>query len=128
MTLRARAYPPRVPGRMNRTEAAYADHLEVRRLAGEIASWRFEEIGLRLANGCFYYPDFWVILSDGKIEVHEVKALRKKKTKTGFERRVHFEDDALVKWKTAAESFTEFRFLAVYKGAMGNWEEMEYQA
>lgn len=125
--IRARAYPPRQPGRMNKTEAAYAEHLELRRLAGEIISWRFEEIGLRLANGCFYYPDFEVILPDGGIEIHDVKGRRRKKHGGVVVEKIHVEDDALVKLKVAAAMFSEFRFFAVSRRRNGPWEFEEYK-
>ena len=106
---------PRQPGTMNSTEAAYAGHLEIRRQAGEIALWRFESFKLRLAKSTYYSPDFEVVLSDGLIELHEVK---------GFWR-----DDARVKIKVAAETFQEFRFLAVRKlpkKAGGGWKFEEF--
>lgn len=102
-----------VRGRMNKTEAAYAENLELRRMAGEVVAWRFEDVGLRLADRTLYYPDFQVILSDGTVEFHEVKG--------------HWMDDARVKWKAVAERFPEFRFLAVKKKG-GGWEFEEYGA
>ena len=100
-----------VRGRMNKTEAAYAAHLELLKLAGDVTAWRFEEVGLRLADNTFYYPDFQVISMDGIVEYHEVKG--------------HWMDDARVKWKAVAEKFPEFRFLAVKK-KKGEWEIEEY--
>jgi hypothetical protein len=93
-------------GRMNKTEAAYAGELEIRRLAGEIAWYRFEAIKLRLAAKTFYTPDFLVVLADGEVQFHEVK---------GFWR-----DDARVKIKVAAEQFP-FVFIAIHK-TKGGWE------
>lgn len=91
---------------MNKTEAAYAYELELRRLAGEIAWYRFEAIKLRLAAKTFYTPDFLVVLADGEVQFHEVK---------GFWR-----DDARVKIKVAAEQFP-FAFIAIRK-TKGGWE------
>jgi hypothetical protein len=90
---------------MNRTEAAYAEHLEARRRAGAIEWWKFESFRLRLAERTWYVPDFAVMIIDDArgswaLEFHEVK---------GFWR-----DDARVKIKVAAEAFP-FRFLAVQK-------------
>ena len=95
-------------GKMNRAEAAYAADLEVRKRAGEILDWWFEAVTLRLADkpegtklrGTTYTPDFMVQLADGTISFHEVK---------GFAR-----DDAVVKFKAAAEKFP-FHFLWVQK-------------
>lgn len=58
---------------MNRTEMAYANHLEHRRLAGEILWWGFHIFRVPLADRSWYTPDFVVQLPDGSLEVHEVK-------------------------------------------------------
>lgn len=92
-------------GQMNKTEAAYAARLESLKLAGEIADYRFECIKLRLADNTFYAPDFMVLRPDGAFEVHEVKG--------------HWEDDARVKIKVAAELYP-FKFIAARK-VKGAW-------
>lgn len=85
-------------GQMNKTESAYAQHLETRKAAGEILWYRFEGLKLRLADNTFYSPDFAVMLVDGSLECHEVK---------GF-----WQDDARVKIKVAADQYP-MRFIAV---------------
>ncbi|HTG26069.1 MAG TPA: DUF1064 domain-containing protein [Reyranella sp.] len=75
-------------GAMNKMEASYGELLEQRRIRGEVASYAFEAVKLKLAPLTFYTPDYRVILVDGTEEYHEVK---------GF-----WEDDARVKIKTAA--------------------------
>jgi hypothetical protein len=85
-------------GALNKTEAAYAETLKLRMVAGDVAWFRFEGLKLRLADNTFYTPDFAVMLSSGQIECHEVK---------GF-----WTDDARVKIKVAADQYP-FRFLAV---------------
>lgn len=105
----------RAPGEMNRLEAKYAEHLELRKQAGEIADYRFDAFKLRLADKCFYTPDFFVMLPDGVIEVVEVKG--------------HWEDDARVKIKVAAETFWWFTFIAVTavsKKHGGGWNREEF--
>lgn len=97
-------------GQKNKTEAAYGGLLELRKQAGEVLWYRFEGIKLRLADGCFYSPDFAVMLADGTMEIHEVKG--------------HWEDDARVKIKVAAEMYP-FRFIAV-KHVKGRWETEEF--
>jgi hypothetical protein len=87
-------------GSMNKTEAAYSQHLEALKQAGMIARWDFEPEKLRLADRTFFTPDFRVILADGTIQFHEVKG--------------HWEDDARVKIKVAAEMHP-YEFLAVQK-------------
>ena len=67
--------PPAVAGRyalgrlprgtMNKTEAAYADHLELQRHAGEVLWFKFEPLKFRLADATFYQPDFMLLTKDG---------------------------------------------------------------
>jgi hypothetical protein len=87
-------------GRMNKTEAAYSQHLEGMKIAGVVLWFEFEAVTLRLADRTRYTPDFAVLLATGAFELHEVKG--------------HWQDDARVKIKLAAERFP-FRFLAVRK-------------
>ena len=98
-------------GQMNKTEEKYSNYLENLKRAGEIIWYSFDAINLRLADKCFYKVDFFVLLKNGELEAHEVKG--------GF-----FEDDALVKIKTAAEKFP-FRFISV-RIVKGNWEVREF--
>lgn len=104
----------RQPGRMNNTEARYAAELEIRKRGGEVLWYDFDAIKLRLADNTFYTPDFLVMLADGTLEVHEVKG--------------HWEDDARVKVKVAADKFP-LRFVAVTERAKklgGGWEREEF--
>lgn len=87
-------------GTMNKTEAAYADHLTLLKHAGEIEWFKFEAMKFRLADKTFYTPDFIVLLRDGFLEAHEVKG--------------HWEDDARVKIKVAA-SIYPLKFIAITK-------------
>ena len=104
-------------GQMNKTEQAYYDLLRLREIAGEVAWYKFEGVKLRLADNTFYSPDFAVMLTNGEIEMHEVKGAR-----------VIFQDDAKVKVKVAADEYP-FRFLVAYpvaKSRGGGWEIDEY--
>lgn len=95
---------------MNKTEKAYADHLETRRLAGEIISWHFETYTLKIAADCRYTPDFMVIMPDGTMQFHEVKG--------------YWMDDAKVKIKVAARNLPHI-FIAVRK-TKGGWEYTDF--
>lgn len=107
---RVRALGRMKQGAMNKTEAAYARILEMRKAAGEVAWYKFEGLKFRLANNTFYTPDFAVMLADGQIELHEVK---------GF-----WTDDARAKTKIAADMYP-FQFVAVYmKGAAFSYENI----
>ena len=97
------------PGQMNKTEAAYAAHLESLKAAGEIVWYVFESLTFKLADDTRYTPDFAVMLSSGQMQAHEVK---------GF-----WQDDARVKIKVAAAKFP-FEFIAVKAKAKkdgGGW-------
>lgn len=85
-------------GQMNKTEAAYAAHLEVQKSLGDILWYKFEGVKVRLADNTFYTPDFAVMTHDGSLEMHEVKG--------------HWQDDARVKIKVAADQYP-FKFIAV---------------
>jgi len=86
-------------GAMNKTEAEYSQMLELRKRAGDIAWWAFEPFKIRLADRTSYDVDFGVMLTNGELEVHEVKG--------GF-----ITDDGRVKVKIAAEHFPARFFIA----------------
>lgn len=112
---KARARFPR--GTMNKTEAAYAAQLELRKRAGEIADYRFEALTLQLADRTTLTVDFLVIKPDGLIELHE--------TKGGFMR-----EDSWIKLKVAATLLPWFRFVLVRKSgtkATPIWSAQEVQ-
>jgi hypothetical protein len=96
---------------MNRTEEAYAFRLDA---DPAVVWWAFEPIKFRLAPSTFYTPDFLVQWSDGTMQVHEVKG--------------HWEDDARVKIKVAAERFPMFMFVGVTRGKKGEpvWRYEEF--
>jgi hypothetical protein len=93
-------------GTMNKTETAYASHLDLRRLDGDVLWYKFEGIKLRLADNTFYTCDFPLMRRDGSMEMHEVK---------GF-----MADDANVKIKVAA-SIYPFQFYIIRKAKIG-WD------
>ncbi len=84
-------------GKMNKTEAAYAKHLEEQKQAGTVLWYKFEAMKFRLADNTFYTPDFMVLNGKSEMEAHEVK---------GF-----WLDDGRAKIKIAASLFP-FRFIA----------------
>lgn len=103
-------------GEMNATEKRYAQHLEERKRAGDVAWYRFEGMKFRLADNTFYTPDFDVMLASGQLEAHEVKG--------------HWQDDARVKIKIAADMYP-VRFIAVTvrpKKSGGGWSFEDFSA
>ena len=98
-------------GAMNKTEEAYAAHLESLRSIGLVAWYKFEGVKLRLADNTFYSPDFAVMTASGVMQMREVK---------GF-----MMDDANVKIKVASAMFP-FEFIVVRaksKREGGGWSE-----
>ncbi len=96
-------------GVMNKTEQAYADHLEMLKSTGFVLWYAFEGMTFKIAEGCRYTPDFMVMNSALQLECHEVK---------GFWR-----DDGRVKIKAAADKFP-VKFIGVTqkpKKAGGGW-------
>lgn len=91
---------------MNKTERLYSEELELMRLAGSIRQWKFGSLKLRLADRTWYHPDFVVVMPSGWICLDEIK---------GFER-----EDAVVKFKVAAEMYPYFRFRMI-KRIDGRW-------
>ncbi len=101
-------------GKMNKTEAEYAQYLELQKHSGNILWYKFEGIKFRLGDACHYSPDFAIMRSDNSMEIHEVK---------GFWR-----DDAKVKIKIASEMYP-FKFIAIKKlpkKSGGGWSIQEF--
>lgn len=93
-------------GEMNKTEKAYSEHLDAQIAAGEIHSWWFEAVTLRLSRPeqgqpARYAPDFLVLMPDGVTYLDDVKS-------GGF-------DDfaAGVRIKCAAEQYPLWKFRIV---------------
>ena len=81
-----------VAGRMNRLEQRFLTEIvEPWEASGDVKYWHFEAVNLRLADKTWWKPDFWVVLANGKQLAAEVKG--------------HWEDDARVKIKLAAEIY-----------------------
>lgn len=102
-------------GEMNKTEEAFAAHLEARKQAGEILWWKFEGIKLRLADNTFLTTDFNVMAADGVLEMWEIKG--------GL-----WQDDSRAKTKIAA-SLYPFRFfgaMPIAKKNGGGWKVEEF--
>lgn len=105
------------PGHMNKTEAAFARHLEAEKQAGRVLEYYFEPFRLRLAAATFYSPDFLVLTPAHFLEVIEVKG--------------HWEDDARVKIKVAAKLFWWMTFKAVrpkHRKQGGGWSIEEIRS
>ena len=93
---------------MNKLEKKYADNLDLKRLAGEIVSWKYEPREFELAHRCTYTPDFAVYKNNGEIEYHE--------TKGG-----HTWEDSWIKLKITARLFPQYRFVLVKWDPKKGW-------
>jgi len=98
-----------VPGQMNKTEAAYAEHLALLLRAGDILWWKFEAVTLKLAPDLRWTPDFLVMLGDGSLELHDTKG--------------HMELHARAKMLVVAHTWPFV--VRVVKRAGGGWEVKE---
>lgn len=101
--------------KMNKLEAAYAQQLELERLAGRWVWWGYEVIKLRLASGAYYTPDFALIDAGGHLVIHETKG--------------HWREAAKVRIKVAAELYPFFQFVAVTRQRRkegGAWTFKQY--
>lgn len=116
MTTSTRTRPSPIPRRttgQNRTEREYATRLEVLRRSGELLSWEFEAVKLRIGpprSRCWYSPDFLVV-TEKEIQLHEVKG-------------TYCRDDARVKLLSAAREYPCFRFYLCVKSREG-WKVSE---
>lgn len=112
-------------GVLNRTEAAYARHLEALMHAGDVLWFKFEAMTFKLAEGVRYTPDFIALFSGGQLVAFEVKGTTTKKLKSGIVKAPYFHDgDAKPKIKIAADMFP-LAFKVVYQVA-GQWVEEEF--
>jgi len=62
----------RTKGYASKRESAYADHLGLLKLAGQVVDW-LEQVPVRLPGGSKYVVDFMVIHADGSVRFVEVK-------------------------------------------------------
>ncbi|MFH1731957.1 MAG: DUF1064 domain-containing protein [Planctomycetota bacterium] len=105
--VRARGLVAGPAERMNRLEAAYAEHLLSRMIDGDVADFEFAALKFRLANRSWYTPDFLVTRPDGTLELHEVKG--------------HMQDDAAVKLRLMPRLWWRFRLFVVRRARRGSW-------
>ena len=97
---------------MTQTESGFAMFLEAQRRTGEIHSYKFEGVTLRLADNCRYTPDFLVVvsLSPLKIRLVEVKGR-------------HVWDDSKVKYKVAKDLYPWAEW-QLWQKAKGRWSQI----
>lgn len=94
------AEAPSGPKFKSKAEARYAELLERQRRSGQIESWRYEAITLRIGLGARYSPDFLVVMNDGRMKLVEVKG--------------HMKEAARVRLRVAVEMYPQFAWLLVW--------------
>lgn len=98
---------------MNKTEQVYEGYLAGLKLAGVIEDFWYEAWSLKIADDTRYTPDF-IVLRDGFIEAHEVKAGKMDKAGKFIPLS---EDASRIKIRVAAETFPlRFVLACLYKG------------
>lgn len=92
------------------------NNLERRRLAYlrrlNVPSLRIQAITLLIAEDCRYTADFTYLDCNGRMVFEDTKG-------------PHVWEDSLIKMKTAAHQFTEFRFVLVREDRIGGWVAQE---
>lgn len=104
-----------VAEQMNKTEARYAQHLDALKAAGEVVSWYFEAIKIRLAQRTWLTVDFLVRFADGRVELHEVKGRKGE--------RYFATEDGKLKVKLAAELYWFWAVRIVWPAKGGGWDQ-----
>lgn len=70
--------PSPAPTYRSKTEARYAQHLDVLKFAGEIKGWWHEPFNVRLPGKRNYHRiDFFIWFPDGHVEIHQTKGWHK---------------------------------------------------
>ncbi len=114
---RLQALGRKPPGQMNKSEARYAQRLELLKQSGEVLWYEFEAITLKLAHDTRLTVDFFVMLKTGELQAHDVK---------GSTARAVYQDDARAKMQFAARLFPWPFFLCVPRGRTGHeWDITE---
>lgn len=102
-------------GVMNKTEARYAQYLDTRVAAGEVVSWKFESVKIRLAKRTWLTIDFFVWMPNGSVELHEVKGRKGN--------RYYATEDSKLKVKFAAEEYPLWIVWIVWPAKIGGWDQ-----
>lgn len=106
-----------VAGERNKLERAYEEQvLKPRLAAGEILSYRFEAVKLRLTDRdqlTTITPDYLVQMADLELQLHEVKG-------------GHFPEHNRIKLKLLADQYPLRVILCQFKNKATGWQYKEY--
>lgn len=95
----------------SRWERDYAARLNLRKHLGEVVDVLYQRVTYKLADDTRYTPDFVVILAGGRVEHHEVKGQKR--------------EDAMVKFKVAAEQMCSLGAFVMVTKDDGSWVEIK---
>ena len=104
--------------RMNKTEMAYGQYLELLRATKEILYWEFEKVAIRIGYRCWFHPDFFIQFPDGHFELHDTKGAKRS---AGGKKTYLAEDDAIVKARAIGSGKFPIPIFFVRKGEAGEW-------
>src|SRR5579872_2909308 len=103
--------------KMNKTEAAFALHLDLQKKAGKIRNWWFESMKFRIGKHCWLLIDFLVETNEGKLIGYDTKGT--KKLESGRTAALA-EDDSAAKCHALADKYPIPTFF-VWKERNGEW-------
>lgn len=107
--------------KMNGTERAYSDFLLSQRIAGEVRWFDFQPITILLGPDCRFTPDFLILFSDGRLELHDTKGAKKIKAgRKAGEKTYYAEEDATIKARITARRLP-IPIYFVWSLGDGNW-------
>ena len=117
----------------NKTEARYAQYLDLLKKAGEIADWRFQEWKFQLAPRTHYTPDFAVLRHvehpmGAAVPLWTLYDVKGRKVKANGSEGYWAEEDAKLKIKLCPRLWPWFRWCIVFPKSNGEWEEVEFRA
>jgi hypothetical protein len=92
--------------KMNANERAYASYLLARKLDGDVLWFGFQAITILYGPDCRFTPDFLILFSDSRLELHDTKGASKIKTgKRAGENTFWAEEAAKIKTRVTAGNF-----------------------
>jgi hypothetical protein len=107
--------PARTPGVPNLTERRFAEHLEIRKLAGEIRSFAYEPEVLRLGPEMTLLMDYRIVELDYTYTYIDVKGR-------------YVWEDSVIKIKAAAVMYPQHRFMQAKWTRNSGWKFRIFRA
>ncbi len=106
----------------NPNEAAYGEHLELRRIVGEILGYAFEPDRFKIAEGAYWTPDWRIDENDLTFTYVDVKAWYRN------QKRIGVTQWAQLAIKCASTQYPQHRWCQSYRDELGDWKHKFYGA